>query len=69
MNYMQITLIGVSTMAVKMSFVVDIKASEAEILKVLDKHCLLTTDIKLVGSKSILLEVEALNIFSDEDWD
>lgn len=55
-------------MAVKMSLIADIKASEAEILKILEKHCLLITNIKLISSQSILLEVEALNIYSS-DWD
>lgn len=43
----------------KVSIIVPISSSDYEILKTLDKHCLMVANIKPLLGKNILLEIEA----------
>lgn len=51
----------------KLSIVVPIKASDYEIIKVLQEHCFTITDTKLISGRNILLEIEVFSIIGNKE--
>jgi hypothetical protein len=51
----------------KIKIVAPLTASDYEILKVLQEHCFMITDIKVLTGRSISLEIEVFTILGNEN--